>query len=200
MKRWICTTLALASLFAIAAAAFAGDDKKAAMPAMDPAAEQAMMAAMMPGEHHEHIKKLVGNFNYTIKLWMDPSGPADESTGTRTAEMVMGGRYLEEKYTGTFMGMAFEGKGTLGYDNMGKQYVSTWIDNMSTGLLVAHGTCGDTGWDMSGESMDPTTGKMVTTRSHTSMPDKDTIVMEMFMPGPDGKEFKMMEITCKRAM
>lgn len=197
MKRWVCTSLVIASIFAIAAVAVAGDDKKAEMQ-MDPAAQQAMMTAMMPGEHHEHMKKLVGNFDYTLKMWMDPSAPPQESTGKRTGELVLGGRFLEETYTGTFMGMPFEGIGTLGYDNVGKQYVSTWIDNMGTGIMMGHGQCDKTGWSMTSESLDPMTGKPWKSRSKTSMPDDNTMVMEMWTPGADGKEFKMMEITCKR--
>jgi hypothetical protein len=196
MKRWMCTLLVVASTMAIAAAAVAQDKSPADV---DPAAMQAMMAAMTPGEHHEHMKKMAGNFDYTMKMWMDPSSPPMESTGKRTAEMLLGGRYLQEKYTGTFMGMPFEGVGLLGYDNVGKQYVTTWIDNMSTGIMTGHGTCSKAGWEMTSESLDPVTGKPTTSKSKVTMPDDDTIVMEMFMPGADGKDFKMMEITCKRS-
>ena len=196
MKRLMCTLLVIAGMMSIAAAAVAQEKKQGEM---DPAAMQAMMAAMTPGEHHEHLKKLVGNFDYTMKSWMDPAAPPMESTGKRTAELLLGGRYLEEKYTGDFMGMTFEGIGTLGYDNVGKQYVSTWIDNMSTGIMMGHGTCSKDGWEMTSESLDPATGKPVTSRSKLTMPDADTIFMEMWMPGPDGKEMKWMEMTCKRS-
>jgi len=198
MKRWIVTLFALASVVLAAGAVLAGDGQKDE-PQVDPAAMQAWMAAMTPGEHHEHIRKMAGNFDYTIKMWMDPSSPPEESRGKRTAEMLLGGRYLEEKYTGTFMGMPFEGVGLLGYDNVGKRYVTTWIDNMSTGVMVGYGTCSKDGWEMTSESLDPVTGKTVTSKSKVSMPDDDTIVMEMWMPGPDGKDFKNMEMTCKRS-
>jgi hypothetical protein len=184
---------------ALAVAAFAGDEKKAAQQQPDAAAMQAMMAAMQPGEHHEHLKKLVGNYDYTIKMWMDPSAPPQESTGKRTAELLLGGRYLEEKFTGNFMGMPFEGVGLMGYDNVNKQYVGTWIDNMSTGIMSMHGTCDKGTWNMTGESTDPMTGKKMTTRSVVKIVDDNTFTMEMFGPGPDGKEMRMMEMTCKKA-
>jgi hypothetical protein len=185
---------------ALAAAAFAGDEKKAAQqPQMDPAAMQAMMTAMSPGEHHEHMKKLAGNHTYTMKMWMDPAAPPQESTGKRTSEFLLGGRFLEEKYTGTFMGMPFEGIGILGYDNVKKQYVGTWIDNMSTGIMTSHGTCDKGSWTMTGESTDPMTGKTWTSRSVVKIVDDNTFVMEMYGPAPDGKEYKMMEMTCKKA-
>jgi hypothetical protein len=198
MKRFVCTALTLVAIGAIAIAAFAGDEKKAA--GMDPAAQQAMMQAMMPGEHHEHMKKLAGNFDYTIKMWMDPSMPPQESTGKRTCELLMGGRYLQEKYTGSFMGMPFEGVGMLAYDNLSKQYVSTWMDNMGTGIMVSHGQCDGKGaWTMTGESIDPMTGKTITMKSVTRVVDANTVTMEMYGPGPDGKEYKMIEMNMKRS-
>lgn len=198
MRRFVCTTLILATV-ALAVNAIAGDEKKPG--AMDPAAQQAMMQAMMPGPQHEMMKKLAGNFDYTIKMWMDPTSPAQESTGKRTAELVLGGRYLQEKFTGQFMGMEFVGMGTMGYDNLAKEYVSTWIDNMGTGIMVSHGQCDSKGtWTMSGESMDPMTGKKVTMRSVWKTVDDNNFVMEMYGPGPDGKDAKMLEITMKRAM
>jgi hypothetical protein len=99
------------------------------------------------------------------------------------------------------MGMPFEGRGTMAYDNLQKHYVSTWIDNMGTGIMIANGACDGKGtWNMSGESPDPMTGKMIKTRSVMKLVDDNTFVMEMYMPGADGKETKMMEITGKRAM
>lgn len=193
MKRWICTALVAASVMATAAAALAGDEKK---PAMSP--EQAMMAAAMVGDQHKAMEKMAGNWDYTMKAWMAPGAPPMETSGKRTAKMIMGGRYMVEDYTGDFQGMAFEGQGMLGYDNVGKQYVGTWIDNMSTGIMDSHGTYKDGAWVMMGESLDPMTGKSVTSRSKVTMPDADTIFMEMWMPGPDGKEMKWMEMTCKR--
>lgn len=193
MKRVVLSVIAIAMMAAVAVNA--ADEKKAAAPAAtDP------MALVMPGEHHKHIEMLAGNFDYTIKMWMDPSQPPAESTGKRTAAMILGGRYLEEKYTGTFMGMPFEGMGTLAYDNVQKKYVATWIDNMGTGIMVSNGQCDAKGpsWTMSGDMADPMSGKMVPTRSVTKIVDADHMVMEMYAPGADGKEMKMMEISCTR--
>ena len=196
MKRSVCTVLALA-MTVMATGIMAADEKK---PAMDPAMQQAMMAAMAPGEHHEHMKALVGNWDYTIKAWMDPSQPPMESTGKRSAELIMGGRYLSEKYSGDFMGMPFEGQGLMGYDNMQKKYFSTWVDNMSTGVMVSDGQCAKGPmWTMNGEMPDPMTGKMSKSRTTMKLTDADHFVMEMFAPGADGKEMKMMEISGTRA-
>ncbi len=197
MKKSVCTILLFSAV--LATAAFAGDDKKAAAPQQDAAAMQAMMAAMTPGEHHDHLKKLTGKHTYTMKMYMAPGAPPVESTGTRTAEMLLGDRFLEEKYSGNFMGMPFEGLGFMGYDNVNKQYVGTWMDNMSTGIMDMHGTCDKGSWSMTGEGTDPATGKKMTTRSVLKIVDDNTFTLEMFGPGADGKETKMFEMTCKRA-
>jgi Protein of unknown function (DUF1579) len=203
MKRWLCTMLVICAVGMIAAAAIAGEEKKA-MPKdmkMDAATEQAMPAENMPGPNQDLMKKLAGNFDYALKMWMAPGTAPMESKGKRTGEMVMDGRYLQEKFTGDFMGQPFEGLGTLAYDNVQKKWVSTWIDNASTGIMVSTGTCDGKGtWEMKGEMPDPMSGKMVMTRGVTTLKDDNTIVMSMYVPGPDGKEMKMMEITLTRSM
>ena len=201
MKRIVCTVVALAMLAAVVA--MAADEKK---PAAAPTPEQqkaqmdAMMAAVMPGPPHEAMKKLEGEFDYTITMIM-PGTPPQEYKGHRSAKMIMGGRYLDETYMGTFMGMPFEGHGTMAYDNVQKKYLSTWIDNMGTGIMFDSGT-GDaagTTWTMAADMADPMTGKMTATRSVTKVVDADHMTMDMFGPGPDGKEMKMMSIAATRS-
>jgi hypothetical protein len=198
MKKSACIMFLL--VVALATAAFAADEKKAATPEQQQAEMQAMMAAMTPGPNQELMKQLTGNHNYTMKMWMAPGQPPTESTGKRSAEMLLGGRFLEEKYSGTFMNMPFEGIGWLGYDNAGKEWVGSWIDNMGTGIMTSHGTYANNMWSMTGESTDPTTGKKWTSRSTLKIVDPNTFTMEMFGMGPDGKEMKMFEMTCKKAM
>jgi hypothetical protein len=201
MKRIVCTVIALAMLASIAA--MAADEKKpAAPPTMTPAQQQQAqdaMKLMMPGEHHAHMKKLVGEFDYAITMYM-PGGAPQQFTGHRSAKMIMGDRYLDESYTGTFMGMPFEGHGTMAYDNVQKKYLSTWIDNMGTSIMFGSGLCANNGtvWNMSADMSDPMTGKMTPTRSVTTLVDADHMTMVMYGPGPDGKEMKTMEIAATR--
>jgi hypothetical protein len=116
------------------------------------------------------------------------------------AEMILGGRYVQTTWTTSFMGMPFEGRGTEGYDNLAKQYVSSWVDNMGTGILYSTGTCDEKGTKCSykGDMMDPMTGQKSYMRQEVTWIDDNTFKTEMSGPGPDGKEFKWMEITVKR--
>jgi hypothetical protein len=185
------------SLLALTVPAFAQDKpKEAAPPGMDPAAMEAMMKAMSPGENHKNIARYVGDWTYAGKMWMDPSQPPTESTGTMHGETLLGGRYVQSTWKGNFMGMPFEGRGTNGYDNLSKQYVSTWIDNMGTGIMYATGTCDASGMkcEDKGEMMDPMTGQKSYMHSIITWTGDKSFKMESYSPGPDGKEMKTMEM------
>ena len=113
--------------------------------------------------------------------------------------MIMGGRYQESKHTGSFMGMPFEGFSLVGYDNAKKMFVTSWIDNMGTGMMFMEGK-----WDdktktiqFTGKSTDPTTGRDVAVRETFTWIDNNKQKMEMFMT-QEGKEFKTMEILFTR--
>ena len=115
------------------------------------------------------------------------------------ADSILGGRYVEHTWKGNMMGMPFEGRGTDAYDNVGKMYVSSWVDNMGTGIMQTTGTCDADAkvCKYSGDMFDPMMGKK-TARSVITWMDDNTFKNEMYAPGPDGKEAKMMEIVAKR--
>jgi hypothetical protein len=114
--------------------------------------------------------------------------------------MTMGGRYMQTHWTGSMMGQPFEGHGIDAYDNVAKEYQSSWIDNMGTGIMRGTGTCdaGGTTCNSTSELWDPMTGQKTSMRSTVTWTGTDTFKMEMFGTGPDGKEMKMMEIVAKR--
>lgn len=165
---------------------------------MTPEQMQAMMTAMSPGEQHKQMAKMVGDWTFTNKFWMAPGAPPTEASGTMHAEALMGGRYVEHHWKGNMMGMPFEGRGTDAYDNLAKQHISTWIDNMGTGIMVQTGTCEGKTCTLVGDSMDPMTGKKMTMKSVITWLDDNSFRNEMYAPDPSGKEMKMMEITAKR--
>ncbi len=112
----------------------------------------------------------------------------------------MGGRYLVDKTRGSFEGQPFEGMGTTGYDNSLKKYLATWIDNMGTGIMVGEGDYDPEKkqWTYQTKGTDPIAGKSIKMRSIERIVDSNKWVMESYRPGPDGKEFKTMEITYQR--
>jgi len=168
-----------------------------------PSKEQmdAMMQAMKPGEMHKHLAKMAGDWTFTNTMWMAPGQPPQEATGTMHAEMILGGRYVQAVWKGNMMGQEFEGRTTDGFDNVSKKLVSTWMDNIGTGITFFTGTCEDGGkkCTTTGTSSDPMTGGTSTTRSVITWGNDNTFKNEMYMKDPaSGQEYKAMEIVVKR--
>ena len=200
-----CTALAL-SLLALATPAPAPaqhtHETKPAEPAgggMSEADMQKMMQAATPGAEHQHLAKMAGDWTFTNTMWMAPGQPPMQSTGTMHGEMTMGGRYLVADWKGDFMGQPFHGRATSAYNNVAKRFEDTWVDSMGTGIMYSTGSCDAKGvCSFSGEGWDPISGQKMTMRSVMSWVDEKTFKTEMFGPGPDGKEMKMMEIVATK--
>ena len=194
------TLVSCLGISALAIGVAGAQDKKAAAPMDEKAMMEAMQKAGTPGEGHKKLESMIGTFDAKIKMWMDPSKPPEESTGTSVNSWVLGNRFIETKHQGTFMGQPFSGIGYTGYDNTTKKYEGTWMDSASTGMMVSKGTMAGNVMTSSSTMADPTTGKMTTMKLKTTVTDKDHHTMEMWGPGPDGKNYKMMEINYTRKM
>lgn len=162
-------------------------------------AMKAWMSYMTPGDIHKMLAKDDGEWNEEITLWMAPGAPPTKSTATASNKMIMGGRYQESRHAGNFMGMPFEGYSVVGYDNAKKVFVSSWVDNMGTGIMFMEGK-----WDektktihFTGKTTDPSSGKDVPVRETFTWIDNNKQKMEMFMTQA-GKEYKSMEILFTR--
>lgn len=159
----------------------------------------AMMQAMAPGEMHKQIAKMAGDWTFTNKMWMAPGQPPQESTGTMHAETILGGRYVQSVWKGSMMGEPFEGRATEGYDNVSKKLVSSWVDNMGTGIMLSTGTCEGKTCTTIGTFSDPMTGGPSTMKSVVTWLDDNSFKNEMYGKDPaSGKDYKMMEIVAKR--
>lgn len=164
------------------------------------AAMQAFIEAGMPGEHHDHLQKLVGDWTYAAKFWMPGSDGPMTTEGAMTATSLLGGRFVQYVYTGEMMGRSFTGIGIDGYDNDGEEYTSVWFDNMGTQMYTYRGSCGDSGKTrtMSGTYVDPMMGVEVTDRSVMTFNDDGSVTMESYREMPGGDEVKQMEMLLKR--
>lgn len=197
-RNLFCTALAAALLAATAAAQDA--QKQPQMSAEDKAAMEAWAKAATPGKQHQWLASKAGKWDFSGKFWMDPSKPATSSNGTAERSLMLGGRVMGEKVSSpAMMGQPFEGYGLAGYDNVTSEFWGTWSDTMGTGLMVSKGKCDDKGaCSYTAEFVDAMTGKKKVTRmvSRDEGPDKE--VHEFFDKGPDGKEFKSMELVYTR--
>lgn len=193
----------LTLLLATAGVVFADDQEMSAAPEMtaeQQAAMEAMTKAATPGEHHQHLDHLAGNWTYELKMSMEPGAPPIESSGKVQSEWVLGGRFLEAVVTGEFMGQPFEGHSTDGYDNVTGTHFSFWVDNMGTMPIYATGSCSDGGKVIktSGTFVDPVSGKTVHHRSVTTVVDHDHHTMEMYHSFPGEAEMKVLDLHATR--
>jgi hypothetical protein len=200
----------LLSLFVLLVAGFAvAQDQKTQDPkaqgqgqgmGMSPEDMAAMEKAGTPGPEHKRLAAAEGHWTYTMTMWMAPGAPPMESSGTMDASTILGGRYVQSTFKGAMMGMPFEGHALEGYDNVKQEYFSAWVDNMSTGVMMATGKCGDPDCkvlSMSSEMPDPATGKPTKFREVTTHIDKNNSKFEMFVDAGQG-EFKTFEMMLKR--
>lgn len=186
--------LAVSLLLALPAIAQEKDPPK--MTPQQQAEMEAYIKAGTPGPVHAELAKSAGNYDLQIKSWHVPGGDAIVEKGTATRKMVLGGRVLVEDMSSTMMGQPFTGHGMHGYDNVTGKHWSTWNDSMSTGLMTSEGSCDmNHACTFTGSWMDPIKKTEVTSRMTSRRTSPTTEVFEMYGPGPDGKEFKMMEIT-----
>ena len=176
--------------------------------------QQEMMKQMMElsklNENHKLLTDLDGNWNYTIKFWMnpDPNAPPQQSKGIATRKSVMGGRYVMMDVSGKMQmpgedgkmkDMQFKGMGVEGYDNVKKKFVASWIDNMGTGIQFSDGTYDPTTKTFTYTSeMEPVPGMKTPVREVIKVTDNDHHTLEWY-EDRGGQEVKTMEINYTRA-
>jgi hypothetical protein len=163
------------------------------------AAMEAFEKAGTPGPQHKALAATAGMYDVKVLTWSDSKAPPEEQTGTATRSMALDGRVLVEQLSSSMMGQPFTGHGMQGYDNVSGKYWGTWNDSMSTGLMVSEGTCDDQGaCDFTGSWNDPVTKGKTVARMTTKRISPTQELFEMYAPGPDGQEMKMLEITYTR--
>ena len=193
--RLSCCALALALLPGPAAA-----QEPEAGPGGPPrAATTAARMATAPGEPHAGLARGAGRWKTTTRMWVTPGEPPVVWPGSTEREMILGGRVLAETAGADIMGVPYEGRGQMGYDNVSGWYWSTWTDNLSTGCFVARGRRDAAGDSLTfrGEYPDLLTGLRVRVRSVIRWQDQDTQVFE-WHETRDGIETQTMEITYQR--
>lgn len=166
------------------------------------------MAAMMkawedfktPGDPHKWLEKTNGTWEAEMSQWMDPAAAPEKSKATISQSSALGGRYVIGRYSGYTNKSPMQGMNILGYDNAKKIFVSTWIDDLGTGMVRMNGTYDETTktLNLKGYQTDPSTGKDMELREEMTILDDDSYTLVMYGTGMDGKEVKFMEGTFKR--
>ena len=135
MIRWLCIAVLVAGCFAGQAAAEEGGSPDA----MDPGA----MGPMGPPPEIEELGFLVGTWNVTMEMRMDPGAPWMTSTGTAKFHYVAGGAAVQMDYESDMMGMPFVGMSQTTFNRQTGEWTDTWIDNMGAYTSVYTGKMQD---------------------------------------------------------
>lgn len=159
-----------------------------------------MMEAGTPGDNHKVLAPMVGKFKVVTKMMMDPTKPAEVSEGTAEGKWILDGRFVEMAYNGKMMGKPFTGRGTYGYDNVTKEYTSSWMDSMSTGTYIYKGKYDDKTKVLTQNTtfMCPMTNTKKEATGNLKFMNDSMFSYEEWMKGKDGKMAKVMEIVYTR--
>jgi hypothetical protein len=97
------------------------------------------------------------------------------------------------------MGMPMHGLATEGYDNVKKKFISTWLDNFGTGIMISEGEYNSETKEIvyHGKMTDPIGSGDIKTRQVMKMIDDNNSIFEMYMM-MGGQEVKSMEIEYTR--
>ena len=137
INRWNLTLALAMALGSASSVAFAAD-ANVTLSSEQRAALLSQAAAI--GTQQERLAELlVGDWQVTISLLMDPQHPVVEQ-GRSNFSRVLGGRHVLQDLRFSSAEGAFEGLGYFGYDNVTGQYFSSWMDTTFTGAMLAFGT------------------------------------------------------------
>jgi len=165
-----------------------------------------MMEMAKLNENHKLLADLAGSWTYTVKM-MEPGEPQSTSNGTLTRKPVMNGRFFLGEYSGSMKmpgadgkmkDFMFKGMSVEGYDNVKQKFVSSWVDNMGTGILNSEGTYDPATktFTYNGE-VEPVPGMKIPVREVIKVTDKNHHVFEWY-ENRGGQDTKTMEIDYTR--
>jgi hypothetical protein len=149
-----------------------------------------------PTPEHADLLKGVGMWEGTLTMFVP--GASAEPTPCQETIVGVGDFWTSSTFTCDFMGMPFVGNGVLGFDTERKLFVGTWIDSMTTRLVVMEGKMDPAkkALVMSYEAPSPMDGKMTRHRIETVHESADAYTSTFFMGEGEGQ--KHMVIAMKR--
>jgi hypothetical protein len=192
------------SLVILALAGTLSAQDRANTAAADPKMQEMMKKAEIagtPGSAHKTLEPLVGNWTTDVKCWMTPGGAPTTTKGTSKSSWAMNGRFVQEEFSGEFMGKPFKGMSLTGYDNTKGKYNNVWVDDMHTSMFTSEGTAENEGKVITlvGKMDCPMTGeKDVAMKQVLRIVSNDKHIFEMHDPR-QSPNTKVMEITYTRS-
>jgi hypothetical protein len=146
-------------------------------PAIDPWTDY-----MTPGNAHKILATYTGEWNWEITMWMDDSGKPQTVNITSGNQMTLGGRFLEMSQSGDMMGMRYDAKTIIGFNNASKKMELVMYTNLGTGTLYLTGDLDEKSKiaNLAGYIVNPMDGTPITVRQVVKFPDNNTIIIENY--------------------
>ena len=159
------------------------------------------MKACTPSKYYRWLEQMIGEWEYTMKMFWAPGTQPMESKGTATVEWSVPGKFIVRKGQGSFMGQKVDAFTVMGYDNFKQKFVTSSYDSFNTWILHAEGTLDKTGkilmtWGTMDEPMTGENDKMVGYR--TRIVDEDTFVFEVHDLAIGAENNMVVEMTYRR--
>ena len=194
-------TVLLTTLVGLAGSMLALPIAAADAPGKDGARAKALDKAMTPGEGQKRLDPMIGNFDVTVLVWLDPNKPPLEYKGSSVNSWTLGGRYVQTMLVTAMDGEPFEGIGYYGFDNTSKTYEAVWMDNGSTAISMYRGVMDKSGRSAVLKSREATAAgsKPVEVEMRVSIAEGGDHVTQLWGAPRGGKAFKMMELRSVRA-
>jgi hypothetical protein len=198
VSRVVCTAAALALVGVLCQATRAEDLKS---PPSPEALLKALAEAGQPGAEHKKLEPLVGNWNFTMKLWTDPSLSPAVLQGTVERKWIMDGRFVQETVHGqcATTGKSCDGLGLTGYSAAEKQFTCVRACSLCGTLTSSSVACDSSGKRFEGvkEETCPLTAQKVKARDELIIESNDRVVAN-FYKTMGGREVKFAEMVSIR--
>lgn len=148
-------------------------------PACTPEEQAAMMEAATPGDNHTWLGQFAGTWDVAMESTLR-SGEVENNKATATFRMLLGGRYQEQRFQGTFGGEPYEGHGITGFDNTTKVFQNYWFDTMGTTGSVSQGQRAADGKSITFNGKWDTPGGSVPFRQVLTQTDANSFTFTMY--------------------
>jgi hypothetical protein len=166
-----------------------------------PMSEAEMMARTMelasPAAVHAKLMANAGDWEQEYRMRWDPNTQWQETKGTSTARTLLDGRYLMEEIQFELMGMPMKGVHLMGYDKRTGEYITLWMDTMSTWWISQRGKEGPDGAIELRGTMIDVAGERPFRSVIRHLPD-GSVTTEMFDTIPPHGEIQVMSIRARK--
>ncbi len=148
-----------------------------------------------PGEEHAMLGEYEGKWKSEVTSFIPGMGEST-STANGEARLILGGRFLEIKSTGEYMGQMVESISILGFDKRFKKFTLDGYDTMGT-----YGTHSEGEYDKGkniitykGKNYEPLMKAYIDYTFKFYLTSKDEFSYELFFHMPDGSDMKLFEV------